>query len=168
MDSYKPGSGPMTGQPAQYRQIFHTTQTRHLQPLKIGSIKSSNSSNDGENASPTVPPVTPPSTVEIRFRRGSRRRLRQQQQQQQDGVTNGLPNKAEASPPKNWEDMTLTEKAIELYVGEKGILFWLNKLSYASIFVVIGAWILFRFVGPALNLYQLDAPPASPTAMFKG
>lgn len=70
-------------------------------------------------------------------------------------------------PPKKWEEMSITEKAIELYVGEKGLLFWLNKFAYASIFIIIGAWILFRFVGPALNLYELDSPPLSPTKMFK-
>lgn len=58
--------------------------------------------------------------------------------------------------------MSLGEKALELYVGEKGLLFWINKFAYASIYIVIGAWICFRFVGPALNLYQLDAPPLSP------
>ena len=77
-------------------------------------------------------------------------------------------SKARPSPPKSWEEMTVSEKTIELYMGEKGLLFWLNKLAYASIFVVIGGWILFRFVGPSLNLYQLDSPPLAPDAMFKG
>lgn len=72
-----------------------------------------------------------------------------------------------APPPKEWEAMTMTEKAIELYVGERGLLYWINKFAYASIYIVIGAWILFRFVGPALNLYQLDTPPLSPTAILK-
>lgn len=69
---------------------------------------------------------------------------------------------------KPWEEMTLNEKAMELYVGEKGLLFWLNKLAYASIYIVIGGWILFRFVGPALNLYQLDTPPLDPKNILKG
>lgn len=64
--------------------------------------------------------------------------------------------------------MSVAEKATELYMGEKGLLFWLNKFAYASIFIVIGAWILFRFVGPALDLYQLDSVPLSPASMFKG
>ncbi|XP_059640665.1 uncharacterized protein LOC132282871 [Cornus florida] len=150
-------------------QIPPAAHHRHLRPIKFGPIKSSSSNdtasnNNGEKASQTVTPrITPPDTVEIRFRRGSRRR---QRQQEQDGITNGLPKKAEAV--KDWEDMTITEKAIELYVGEKGALFWLNKFAYASIFIVIGAWILFRFVGPALNLYQLDSPPLSPTSILKG
>lgn len=71
------------------------------------------------------------------------------------------------APSKSWEEMTLSEKAVELYMGEKGLLFWVNKFAYASIFIVIGGWILFRFVGPALNLYQLDSPPLPPNAMFK-
>uniref|UniRef100_A0A0A9D7K4 Uncharacterized protein n=1 Tax=Arundo donax TaxID=35708 RepID=A0A0A9D7K4_ARUDO len=67
---------------------------------------------------------------------------------------------------KEWEEMSLAEKAVELYVGEKGLLFWLNKFAYASIFIMVGAWVLFRFVGPSLGLYQLDAPPLPPTAVF--
>ncbi|XP_062234096.1 uncharacterized protein LOC133931263 [Phragmites australis] len=69
---------------------------------------------------------------------------------------------------KEWEEMSLAEKAVELYVGEKGLLFWLNKFAYASIFIMVGAWVLFRFVGPSLGLYQLDAPPLPPTAVFSG
>ncbi|KAL6873919.1 hypothetical protein ACP4OV_014001 [Aristida adscensionis] len=69
---------------------------------------------------------------------------------------------------KEWEEMSLAEKAVELYVGEKGLLFWLNKFAYASIFIMVGAWVLFRFVGPSLGLYQLDAPPLPPTAILGG
>uniref|UniRef100_A0A0D9WU54 Uncharacterized protein n=1 Tax=Leersia perrieri TaxID=77586 RepID=A0A0D9WU54_9ORYZ len=69
---------------------------------------------------------------------------------------------------KEWEEMSLAEKAGELYVGEKGLLFWLNKFAYASIFIMVGAWILFRFVGPSIGLYQLDAPPLAPTDVFTG
>lgn len=113
------------------------------------------------------PKVTPPETVEIKFRRGARRR-----RLREDGAGDGQPfsKKAQAPDPapKKWEDMSLAEKTMELYVGEKGVLFWLNKFAYASIFIVIGGWILFRFVGPSLNLYQLDTPPVSPSTMFKG
>ncbi|XVE87419.1 hypothetical protein DITRI_Ditri18aG0115900 [Diplodiscus trichospermus] len=132
------------------------------------STDNSSSSASGREAPPQVPPPrTPPDTVEIRFKRGSRRR----RQLQEDGFGEGerMKAKAAADPvPKKWEEMSVTEKAIELYVGEKGLLFWLNKFAYASIFIVIGAWILFRFVGPALNLYELDSAPLSPTSMFKG
>ncbi|XAR57974.1 hypothetical protein NMG60_11026297 [Bertholletia excelsa] len=147
----------------------HRPRSTKLLPIKSGSGDGNKAtSSDGGNASPPVPPpITPPETVEIRFRRGSRKRSKRQQKQQ-DGATNGLPNKAGTPAPKDWESMTLTEKAMELYMGEKGLLFWLNKFAYASIFIIIGGWILFRFVGPALNLYQLDSPPLSPTSMFKG
>ncbi|GAB2254264.1 hypothetical protein Droror1_Dr00022073 [Drosera rotundifolia] len=136
---------------------------------------------------PASPPTTKPSSerLDLRSRRGAKRRegsLQRQafEQMQQQAVermqreldtSDGLP-KRETLPvappiPKRWEEMTMGEKALELYVGEKGLLFWLNKFAYASIFIVIGGWILFRFVGPALNLYQLDTPPLSPTTMLK-
>lgn len=85
---------------------------------------------------------------------------------------NGRPRKAavevSSGKAKKWEEMSVVEKAMELYMGEKGLLFWLNKFAYASIFIMIGGWIVFRFVGPSLNLYQLDTPPLSPTSVFKG
>ncbi|XP_052196983.1 uncharacterized protein LOC127804211 [Diospyros lotus] len=147
-------------------QLFPISQRPHL---RLAPIKSSTSGgNDGGGAPPPVkPPIAPPATVEIRFRRGARRKLRKKEER--DEVAKGPSSKkAEAEGAKDWDSMTVTEKAVELYMGEKGLLFWLNKFAYASIFVIIGAWILFRFVGPALNLYQLDSPPLSPTSVFKG
>ncbi|CAN1156347.1 hypothetical protein LINPERHAP2_LOCUS20901 [Linum perenne] len=74
----------------------------------------------------------------VRFRRrSSKRRARQRG----EGVNGGAASRTTKDPPKKWEDMSMGEKAMELYVGEKG---------------------------PALNLYQLDAPPLPPSAMFKG
>ncbi|XP_074308596.1 uncharacterized protein LOC141643361 [Silene latifolia] len=134
---------------------FHTSILLQPQRLrssrKLSPIKSS--TDDSESA--------PPDAVEIRFRRGTRRR-----QKEQENMSNDEPKKIKVQ--KKWEDMSVSEKAVELYVGEKGALYWLNKFAYASIYIIIGAWILFRFVGPALNLYQLDSAPLAPEAMFKG
>uniref|UniRef100_A0A2N9H4M3 Uncharacterized protein n=1 Tax=Fagus sylvatica TaxID=28930 RepID=A0A2N9H4M3_FAGSY len=147
-----------------HTQIFlpsRQRQFRIISPIHSTDTSSSNNNNNtsGDSAQPPAPP-------EIRFRRRSRRRSRQLEE---DGGGSDQAMKAKASdPPKKWEDMSVAEKAIELYVGEKGLLFWLNKFAYASIFIVIGGWILFRFVGPSLNLYQLDSTPLPPTAVFKG
>lgn len=105
----------------------------------------------------------PQGVVEVRFKRRSRRQGRQVR----DDVA-AASSKVKPLEAKKWEDMSLAEKAVDLYMGEKGMLFWLNKFAYASIFIMIGAWILFRFVGPSLNLYQLDTPPLSPSSIFKG
>ncbi|KAL8123645.1 hypothetical protein AgCh_011576 [Apium graveolens] len=146
--------------------LHHSTQLHHQHSLSLPPLKSSTDSTnnnitstpkDGEVAAPSSPEVAP-----IRFKRVSRRRARQQELEQ------STPAPKQPKPPKEWEAMTLNEKALELYVGEKGLLFWLNKFAYASIYIIIGAWICFRFVGPALNLYQLDAPPLSPTDVLKG
>ncbi|KAL3688544.1 hypothetical protein R1sor_014853 [Riccia sorocarpa] len=72
----------------------------------------------------------------------------------------------EAKKEKKWEEMSILEQAWSLYIGEKGFLFWLNKLAYASIFLVIGGWIVFRFVGPALGWYELDSPLLSPSEVL--
>ncbi|MCO5561030.1 hypothetical protein L7F22_014651 [Adiantum nelumboides] len=97
------------------------------------------------------------SVDELEQKLGKRRRSRKQK-----------PSAERKPPPKDWESMTLAEKAWDLYVGEKGALFWLNKAAYAAIFVVVGGWIVFWFVGPALNLYQLDSPLLPPTEVFTG
>lgn len=128
----------------------------------ICSVIRSNA-NDGSELKSSEP-VRPPDGVEIRFKRGSRRRRRLEEEEEESGVA----QRRKAAVVKDWDSMSLSEKAVELYVGEKGMLFWLNKFAYASIFIVIGGWIIFRFVGPALNLYQLDAPPLPPTSMLKG
>ena len=50
----------------------------------------------------------------------------------------GLVMKAQVSNPlKKWKDMNIIEKSIELYMGQKDLLFWLKVFSYASIFIVI-------------------------------
>jgi hypothetical protein len=72
------------------------------------------------------------------------------------------------APAKPWDDMSLPEKAWELYIGDKGALFWLNKLAYAAIFLIIGGWIVFRFIGPALGWYELDSPLLPPTQVLSG
>ncbi|CAI9779129.1 unnamed protein product [Fraxinus pennsylvanica] len=161
-------ANPFTAFPLRISCASRCSQVRSL---VIGPIRSSSdngntttSSDDGSASPPVRPPISPSDTVEIRFRRGSRRRRKEQQ----DGTADKITANSRASTPKDWDSMSLTEKAIELYVGEKGLLFWLNKFAYASIFIIIGGWILFRFVGPSLNLYQLDTPPLAPTSMFKG
>jgi hypothetical protein len=65
--------------------------------------------------------------------------------------------------PEGWDKMDPLEKAGQLYMGDRGLLFWLNKAAYASLFIMGGAWVLFRFVGPSLGLYELsNSLPGSP------
>ena len=64
--------------------------------------------------------------------------------------------------PDGWEQLSPFEKAGELWSGQRGALFWANKIAYASVFVLIGGWIVFRFVGPALGLYTLTADLSMP------
>lgn len=140
----------------------YTTLTSWQRRTRPSIVKATNDDNNVPVPPPSEQASPPPEAVEIRFRRGSRRRARLEE----DGsslTTAKLP-----LPPKDWESMSLGEKAVELYMGEKGMLFWLNKFAYASIFIVIGGWILFRFVGPYVGLYQLDSTPLSPTSLFKG
>lgn len=58
--------------------------------------------------------------------------------------------------PVGWEEMPLSQKLSELYLGRRGVLFWANQLAWISVWVLGGAWILLRVVGPALGLYKLQ------------
>ena len=64
--------------------------------------------------------------------------------------------------PKGWEKMNPVQKATELYAGKRGALFWANKIAWASLFVIGGAWVLFRIVGPVTGLYTLKNDLLSP------
>lgn len=64
--------------------------------------------------------------------------------------------------PEGWEQMSLGEKLSELYLGQRGILYWANQAAWWSVCIVGGAWVLFRFVGPALGLYKLDGDLTPP------
>ncbi|EFJ49920.1 hypothetical protein VOLCADRAFT_74041 [Volvox carteri f. nagariensis] len=64
--------------------------------------------------------------------------------------------------PEGWESMGVGQKLTELYLGRRGVLFWANKAAYASVFILLGGWILFRFVGPAVGLYKLAGDFAPP------
>jgi hypothetical protein len=62
--------------------------------------------------------------------------------------------------PSGWDDMSTGDKAVQLWMGERGLLFWANKASYAMLFIIGGGWVVFRFLGPALGLYDLaNGPP---------
>jgi hypothetical protein len=132
--------------------------------------------SNGENNTTTNPEEIPPletnttTTTKPQKRKlkvKSRRRRRDEDEERLLEMASSSRERLEVEPKKKkWEEMTLSEKAIELYVGEKGMLYWLNKFAYASIFIVIGGWILFRFVGPSLGLYQLDSSLLAPSELF--
>eukprot|EP00887_Chlorella_sp_A99_P002104 scaffold21.g2104.t1 len=77
--------------------------------------------------------------------------------------------------PEGWDQMDPLEKvrahfliradvrASNLYMGKRGFLYWANLAALWSIGGLIVSWICFRFVGPALGLYQLadDLGPPS-------
>ncbi|KAK1423566.1 hypothetical protein QVD17_18870 [Tagetes erecta] len=160
-------TSPHVGGVVTSKNHHHHLLHMHPPPLHLTRNNTSDSTtntptNNGGSAS-SLPPSEDTDTVKIKFKRGARRKARRRQE---NGDVMMMEKKEVVK--KDWESMTITEKALELYVGEKGLLFWINKFAYASIYIIIGAWILFRFVGPALNLYQLDAPPLSPTDVLKG
>lgn len=57
--------------------------------------------------------------------------------------------------PEGWEQMPLDRKATELYLGQRGMLFWATKAAWASSIGLGVVWVLFRLVLPNLGVYQL-------------
>jgi len=57
--------------------------------------------------------------------------------------------------PEGWEDMDVGQKVSEIYMGERGILYWLQQAAWFSSIGLAVAWVIFRFVGPSLGLYNL-------------
>ena len=51
--------------------------------------------------------------------------------------------------------MNAKEKVTQVLYGKRGFLFWLNWLAFRSVFLLLGLWIFFRFIGPATGLYAL-------------
>lgn len=49
----------------------------------------------------------------------------------------------------------ITQKVTEVYLGQRGMLFWANKAAMASSIGLGVAWVLFRLVLPNLGIYQL-------------
>ena len=50
-------------------------------------------------------------------------------------------------------------------MGQRGFLFWANKLALWSVGGLAVCWILFRFVGPALGLYRLANDLSTPNLL---
>ncbi|KAM0846376.1 hypothetical protein ACQ4PT_055710 [Festuca glaucescens] len=139
-----------------------STDTQPKPPSNSNSNSSPNSVKNrlaARNQARRVPEMVYLPPVEVRMMRGKTKAKASQA---------AAPRREKQRKKKGWDEMSLAEKAMELYVGEKGALFWLNKFAYASIFIMAGAWILFRFVGPLTGLYQLDAPPLAPTDVLRG
>lgn len=57
--------------------------------------------------------------------------------------------------PEGWNSMSASQKATQLYMGERGLLFWINRLAVGGLIGTGVLWVAFRFVGPALGLYTL-------------
>jgi hypothetical protein len=60
---------------------------------------------------------------------------------------------ADPHPPPS--AVQITQKVTEVYLGQRGMLFWANKAAMASSIGLGVAWVLFRLVLPNLGIYQL-------------
>lgn len=64
--------------------------------------------------------------------------------------------------PDGWEGMDGAQKVTQLYMGERGFLFWATRLAWWSVIGLAGAWVVFRFVLPGLGLYDLQGGVPQP------
>jgi hypothetical protein len=57
--------------------------------------------------------------------------------------------------PVGWERMPLPQKVTEIYLGQRGMLFWANKAAWASSITIGVLWVLLRLVLPSLGVISL-------------
>jgi hypothetical protein len=136
--------------------LHFSSKPTALHARRLGRVPSaaSDGGSSGESSpaatdpSTTTDATTPPKPTGVKNRLRARNQSRRAQlDTPPEVVATPKKKKAAAAPPrresprapKKWEEMSLAEKALELYVGEKGMLFWLNKFAYASIFIMAGA-----------------------------
>ena len=90
--------------------------------------------------------------------RGRRAALVQESEPKEDVSGTAMADWKEGKAlPEGWDKLDVGQKAYELYAGKRGLLFWMNRIALWSVGGIIVAWILFRFVGPSLGLYELKS-----------
>ncbi|KAK9807923.1 hypothetical protein WJX73_002600 [Symbiochloris irregularis] len=149
----------------------------HCQPLLISrsakrslrqpTVRLRAQAEEGKNAPSATEDSPSTSKVSPRGKAGPRKA--QQQSQKPAQTPSPLPDIGNAQWrawqlfPDEWDRMDTPRKLAELWNGKRGVLFWANKIALGSVFAIAGGWVLFRFVGPALGLYELkesiSAPP---------
>ena len=91
------------------------------------------------------------------------RRVEGKRSKPKEGYFDSYPTKQSDEPlglwetdPAAWDAKPAFEKAWSAWSGEPGMMFWMNKGSYWGAGILAFVWVLFRLVGPALGLYQLN------------
>ena len=91
------------------------------------------------------------------------RRVKGKRSKPKEGYFDSYPTKRSDEPlglwetdPDAWDAKPALEKAWSAWSGEPGMMFWMNKGSFWGAGALAFVWVLFRLVGPALGLYQLN------------
>lgn len=58
--------------------------------------------------------------------------------------------------PAAWDERAGGDRAWAVWTGEKGWMYWMNQASLYGAGALAFFWVAFRFVGPAIGLYQLN------------
>ena len=64
--------------------------------------------------------------------------------------------------------MDVGDRVAELYLGERGLLFWSAQLAWYGSIGLVGAWVLFRIALPALGLYTLQVGSGGACCVWVG
>ena len=91
------------------------------------------------------------------------RQMKSKRSKPKEGYFDSYPTKPSDDPkglwetdPAAWDAKPALEKAWSAWSGEPGMMFWMNRGSYWGAGTLAFVWVLFRLVGPALGLYQLN------------
>ena len=90
-------------------------------------------------------------------------RLKGRRSKPKEGYFDSYPTKPSDEPlglwetdPAAWDAKPGFEKLWSAWSGEPGMMYWMNRGAWFGAAALAFAWVLFRLVGPALGLYQLN------------
>ena len=117
----------------------------------------------GGDASGGAPSASSPAAAGQESIEAIEARLKGRRSKPKEGYFDSYPTKPSDEPlglwetdPAAWDAKPGFEKLWSAWSGEPGMMYWMNRGAWFGAAALAFAWVLFRLVGPALGLYQLN------------
>ena len=117
----------------------------------------------GDDASGGAPSASSPAAAGQESIEAIEARLKGRRSKPKEGYFDSYPTKPSDEPlglwetdPAAWDAKPGFEKLWSAWSGEPGMMYWMNRGAWFGAAALAFAWVLFRLVGPALGLYQLN------------
>ena len=125
--------------------------------------RSTRGGGPGDDASGGAPSASSPAAAGQESIEAIEARLKGRRSKPKEGYFDSYPTKPSDEPlglwetdPAAWDAKPGFEKLWSAWSGEPGMMYWMNRGAWFGAAALAFAWVLFRLVGPALGLYQLN------------